>query len=356
MQYVCTCDARRSSIKSDADELHERDRFEHRSAARAAMMQSVHNSCMAEIHNSATLDSRSIRAFAASKNDLHRERTMKLTPATWFAALSAALVVSVPTHASSLTITSTVINGTPPSACTTNATTTPTTFCADNYGFAADAGTINNVTAGPTPYNIGNTFNPGGSPQTTADDFGAQVYTPSTSSKCPSSPNCVNSSSPLSWNFQDNYEFLTPGSGPTVQGAVVSFTVGNGNGNIGLGSLEARIVTAGDTSAPGTVAATANTVVDGWQNVTLQSGSLTTYTATLNSNALNGNTDYILEIRGEAASAAGYGGSVTFAPVPLPASAWLLISALCALLAITYRDRIGVVFSGLSAAATVRIA
>jgi hypothetical protein len=264
---------------------------------------------------------------------------MKFPLATLFAVLSLAVIASVPAQASSLTITSSVINGS--GACTTTASTP----CPDNYGFLVNSGVVNSVTAGPTTYNIGDALNQGGSPPSTANDFGASVYT-SSPAKCPpsgSSPNCLNSSPLLTWNFQDNYEFLTPGSGPTVQGAVVSFTVPS---NIGLSGLEARIVTADDTSAAGTVAVSANTVVDGWQNVSMQSGPVTTYTTTLNTTALNANTDYILQIRGEADTAASYGGSVTFVPVPLPASVLLLFSAFSALLLVTYRERLGTLSAG----------
>jgi predicted dinucleotide-binding enzyme len=58
------------------------------------------------------------------------------------------------------------------------------------------------------------------------------------------------------------------------------------------------------------------------------SGGLTVFTASLQNTALAPGQDYILQIRGEAASAATYNGNVVFTAVPLPAGLLLLSSAL----------------------------
>ena len=65
-------------------------------------------------------------------------------------------------------------------------------------------------------------------------------------------------------------------------------------------------------------------------------GSINLYTATLNSKSLAANTEYVLQVRGEALNAASYTGSVTFTPVPLPATVVLLLSALLGVAVLRY--------------------
>jgi hypothetical protein len=241
-------------------------------------------------------------------------------------ALGALFPAAAP-MASSLTLTSTITNG------TGSCTTTSSSQCSENYGFAYTAvpppPVITSVTADPTTYTLANTFNQSGS-VTTQFDFGVSAYTPSTSPKCSpagTAGNCLNSAPFLNWNFQDNYEFTTPSSGPLVQGALLSFSLPS---NIGLSGLEARIVATNAPSAAGLVGTSPITVVDGWTGMTpTTSGTLTLYQAVLATTALTGGTSYFLEVRGEAqASAASYSGTVTFTPAPLPAAAWLLLSGL----------------------------
>jgi hypothetical protein len=258
---------------------------------------------------------------------------MKLRALSFLAALSLA-VLAPRAPAASLTILNTVTNGT--SACTTTASTP----CADNYGFATIpsgdqyySSTINSVTANPTTYTLGNTLVQGGSPGTAAD-FGPAAYT--NNSSCPpptgsgSSPNCLDSPTLLTWNFQDNYEFLTPSSGPDVAGAVMSFDLSNGGVINGLKNIQVRIVQVGSNNgASDLIGTSAVSVVDGWQTVTSTAGSLTLYTATLNKSPLAANTAYYLQVRGETeSSTAGYSGTVQFTPVPLPAGLPLLLSGL----------------------------
>jgi hypothetical protein len=190
------------------------------------------------------------------------------------------------------------------------------------------------VTANPTTYTIANTFNQPPLPylQPTTSDFGASVYASATSASCTAATpgaNCLNAPSLLTWNFQDNYGFTTPAGGAQVSAVTVSFLLPN---NIGTSNLEARIIT--DTSptaanlvglnSPGVV-----TIVDGWTNVTATtSGSLTLYQAVLNTSTLAPNTAFYLQVRGEAGTSAGYSGTVTFTPVPLPGALGMLLSAL----------------------------
>jgi hypothetical protein len=44
-------------------------------------------------------------------------------------------------------------------------------------------------------------------------------------------------------------------------------------------------------------------------------------------NSISGGA-YILQIRGEAQAGSSYSGTITFTPVPLPASGWLMLSGL----------------------------
>jgi hypothetical protein len=228
-------------------------------------------------------------------------------------------VLATPVSAQSLSLSSTVLNS--PGGCTS----TSSAQCPESYEYGANPGAVTSVTAAPTTYTLANTFNQSGA-LGTLSDFGVSAY----SSNCPASPNCTSSNPFLDWNFQDNYEFLTPSSGPNVQGAVLSFTVGNVTG---LQNLEARIVSApASPTAANLIGSGVVTVVDGWQSFTdTTQGSLSIYQATLNTTALNANTDYYLQVRGEALSSAGYSGTVEFTPVPLPANLGLLLSG-CACL------------------------
>ena len=222
-----------------------------------------------------------------------------------------------------------------------NCISTSGSLCAESYTPASVTLTNTSISDSPTTYNISDSFNQGGS-LSTESDFGASVYIPASSGNCPANPNCINASPLTTWNFQDNYEFTTPtaGSGPVVQGAAVSTSYGT---TIGLTDLEARIVVApaNPTSGATLVNQSALTIVDGWQTMVLFGGVTGFYEAVLNSTPLQANTSYVLEIRGEAASAASYGGTVTFSPVPLPASFLSLLSGLAALLLLAKTRRDG---------------
>jgi len=260
----------------------------------------------------------------------------------WSAALAlGAIVIAGPVFGqAALTGPSTIISpqvGSPLANCTSASGS----LCPDTYQFAPSTGTTNtNVTESPTSYTFADTFN-----QTkgtsTASDFGAAVYTSGT--KCPGNPNCTNSTPFLNWNFQDNYDFTTPasGSGPQVQGAVLSFSVPNiPGGGIGVKNVEARIVAFDMTTQGAAQLVSTNqvTLVDGWQSA-VTNGSINLYTATLNSKTLAANTEYVLQVRGEALNSGSYTGSVTFTPVPLPASVLLLLSGLLGVAVLRYRPK-----------------
>jgi hypothetical protein len=64
------------------------------------------------------------------------------------------------------------------------------------------------------------------------------------------------------------------------------------------------------------------------------------YTATMLNTIAAGN--YILQIRGEAAAASTYSGTITFTPVPLPATVIMLLSGLGLLGVVAARRRTAV--------------
>lgn len=207
-----------------------------------------------------------------------------------------------------------------------NCKTTSSPGCAENYTFAPNTGTSNTgVTAGPTTYDVRDTFNQTQS-TSTLSDFGAAAY-----GKC---PNCFTSNPLPTWNFQDNYDFTTPSGGTLVQGAALSFAIPSFG--VGLENIQARIVTFvsdAETASNATLmvggTAPQMTVVDGWQTLTSTvSGGLTLYDAALQTNPLKANTEYVLQVRGDSLSAGGYTGTVTFTPVPVTDPLVLLLSGL----------------------------
>ena len=264
---------------------------------------------------------------------------MNLSVLPWMATLALGALVGPAFGQAALTGPSTVISpqaGSPLADCKS----TPGTPCPDTYQFAPSTGTTNtNVQASPTSYTFADTFN-----QTkgtsTFSDFGAAVYT--SGAKCPGNPNCLNSNPFLTWNYQDNYDFTTPTSGPQVQGAVLSFAIPNiPGGGIGITNLEARIVAFDPANQAAAQLASVGqvTVVDGWQSA-VTNGSINLYTATLNSKTLAANKEYVLQVRGEALNSASYTGSVTFTPVPLPATVVLLLSGLLGIAVLRYRPQL----------------
>jgi hypothetical protein len=234
-----------------------------------------------------------------------------------------------------LTLSGTIINQ---NVGGTVCTSTSSAQCAANYAFAVGGVTSGGyvpVVAGPTSYSVGNTFNQGqGAVVQTQSDFGSGAYSVS---GCGSggAGNCVTSNPFLNWNFQDDYQFTTPSSGALVSGALVSFL----SGTTGLSDLEARIVETSTASAQSLIGgnvAGVTTVVDGWTNMT-SGGPLTLYSVALQTTPLAAGENYILQIRGEAASSASYNGNIVFTPVPLPAGLLLLAAGLASMAAFVRR-------------------
>ena len=138
------------------------------------------------------------------------------------------------------------------------------------------------------------------------------------------------------WNFYDDYVF-TVGVGSNVQSALISFD----QQFAGISNLQGRIISVNSPFAPLAnlgAPASGNTLVDAWLNTTPVSGI---YTVNLNQTAFGPGT-YALQIRGEVAPASqsgGYGGTISFTPVPLPAALPLLLSGVALLSARARRKR-----------------
>ena len=128
------------------------------------------------------------------------------------------------------------------------------------------------------------------------------------------------------WNFYDDYVFSVGSSGSSIQSALISFSTQF----YGISNLQGRIIGANGTfNAADNLGAPASgsTVIDRWTNTLLTAG---VNTVTLDKTAFGPGT-YDLQIRGEVLGtppSGGYGGSITFTPVPLPAALPLLLSGL----------------------------
>jgi PEP-CTERM motif len=129
------------------------------------------------------------------------------------------------------------------------------------------------------------------------------------------------------WNFQDNILFDTNGGAVQAQASALLTNVSD---------LQIRVIALNnpatgnpfDVTSAASASALLNgngvvTVDNGWTNFV---GGPIDYTATMLNTIAAG--DYILQIRGEAAAASSYSGTITFAPVPLPGTLTLLLSGL----------------------------
>jgi len=143
------------------------------------------------------------------------------------------------------------------------------------------------------------------------------------------------------WNFQDDYVFTVTGAS-ILEVAAIAFGpnaggTANANGSYsGLTDLQARLIAATGNPAPTVGVPTGNILVDSWSPFI---GNGVSEALTMPVGFAPGT--YILQIRGEAVEPASYGGTITFepTPVPLPPSAWLLISGFASFALLSGRRR-----------------
>jgi hypothetical protein len=142
------------------------------------------------------------------------------------------------------------------------------------------------------------------------------------------------------WNFYDDYQFSISPPGSTTNTAVISINNGvqqagrhriaGGGGGAGVGvqqavsNLEVRLFSTagGINGAPTLGSVQTGTIVDSWSTV-FPGGS---FVYTLPKGFAAGSYD--LQIRGLATDGSGYGGTIFFTPVPLPAALPLLLCGL----------------------------
>jgi hypothetical protein len=216
-----------------------------------------------------------------------------------------------------------------------------TTFCLSDTVTTNSSGTVTVTNTGYpdngsptspisslTSFTLGDAF---GSGQTA---FGSQFTTTQTGGQLAPGATAPNSG----WNFYDDYRFtINPGS--TIDTAVIS--VNSPASGTEVTDLEVRLFQAGPNGTapnpPGSTlgAPTGGTLVDSWSTV-FPGGS---YVYTMPKGFSAGS--YELQVRGLAANGSSYGGNIEFTPVPLPAAAWLMASAVGALG--VFRRRRGVV-------------
>lgn len=165
-------------------------------------------------------------------------------------------------------------------------------------------GAVTNTTA-PNSYTYGNTF---GNLTTT-------LYTPV------SGP-----SAGINFEFYDDFVFTITGA--TVNS--VSSTVNLGN-ILAINNLQARLYNASGNPSLPVLGTPVGGAIDAWSS-SYSSGSSNITVAVLNDTPLSAGT-YVLELRGSVSGSAGgsYSGVLNVAPVPVPAAAWLMGSALLGL-------------------------
>jgi|SRR5882757_1801130 len=174
----------------------------------------------------------------------------------------------------------------------------------------AATGFADNGPVGTTiSYSLGDAFGPG---QTS---LGSHFTTTQTNGQ--TAPGSVAPDS--GWNFYDDYRFSINPPGSTSNTAVITLTNPQGPA---VSNLEVRLFSTagGSNAAPVLGPPLGGTIVDAWS--TVFPGGRFVYTLPTGFGA----GTYDLQIRGLATAASSYGGTINFAPVPLPAALPLLLS------------------------------
>jgi hypothetical protein len=128
-----------------------------------------------------------------------------------------------------------------------------------------------------------------------------------------------------SYEFYDDYVFTIAGA--TANSLTSSINLGN---FLGLDSFQVRLYELdGNTPLPRFGAVAGGTLIQAWSMPINYSPGMTGLMAVISEQVL-GPGSYVLEVRGNVNGQFGgsYSGVMNLAPVPLPAAAWLLLSAL----------------------------
>jgi hypothetical protein len=226
--------------------------------------------------------------------------------------LALAATLSGPALATSVAPNSTIINNFTPICLATDGS------CAQDYLTTNASNITESVTVPPTQsFTIADTFNQSGG-VSTVSNFG---------------PAATGSGTP--WNFQDSFLFTT--NGATVQANAISFTSSVSDLQIRIielptlfGNVSAELSYLQNTANAATLLggnSPGNTTVEyGWSNFVFNGQDFTATTP-----AILAPGDYVVQVRGEASGGSSYSGNVQLTPVPLPASAWLLLSGMAGL-------------------------
>lgn len=149
------------------------------------------------------------------------------------------------------------------------------------------------------------------------------LYTPSTGP-----------SAGINFEFYDDYVFTITGS--NVNSVTSTINLGN---ILAIDNLQARLYNASSNPSLPVLGTPVGGVIDAWSS-SVSAGSNTITIALLDTNLLSAGT-YVLEIRGSVSGSAGgsYSGVLNVEQVPVPASAWLMGSAILGLVGVTRRRR-----------------
>jgi hypothetical protein len=130
----------------------------------------------------------------------------------------------------------------------------------------------------------------------------------------------------VNFEFYDDYVFTISGS--TVNSVSSTISVGT---MLSIDNLQARLYSTSSNPSLPVLGSPTGGVIDAW-STTYSSGGGNVTVSVLNATTLSAGT-YVLELRGSVSGTAGgsYSGVLNIAPVPVPAAAWLMGSALLGL-------------------------